>query len=95
MDFKITSDDGKNITLFINGRIEQQDSDSLTKQIEKYIENGALSITVDMGQCNSITSYGALMLYQLKDKLDKKNISFEIIKIRDEVKTVLSLMKFL
>lgn len=95
MNYEVIKSDDKSVTVRIKGRIEQSESDYLKKLVEGLTANGAVSLTFDLGECNAITSYGALMLYQLKDKLSKKNISLELTKVREEVENVLSLMKLL
>ena len=82
------------VVVIVEGKLEQQESESTAAEIVSRLSNHVKNITIDFSLAEHISSYGVFTLTTLKEKVNKLGGEFQVINVPESIKKVLTLLNF-
>ncbi len=93
--YQFAGEKDTNLTLRFDGRLDAESSPKLLEDLSRLIENNSPhSVSVDLENVSYLDDYGALILFELKQWITRKNGGFEIERIQKDAKAYLSYLNF-
>ena len=94
-NYEISEKSEGGITLHILGSINTSNAASLIRELRPLLENrNYQSMTVDLKKAPYLDDYGVLALSELREIITKRNGSFQIENISNNIKEILSILDF-
>jgi len=93
--FEISEDRNGGLVLQLAGRMDSANAGAMLRELGAFLESrDPKALTVDLSEVTYVDDFGVLVLIRMRHMMTARSGSFSLIHLRDNVKQVLSLLRF-